>query len=141
MEMIPEINSNEIKVTFRFIGDHIKPDIITSRLNIFPSEAHAKGDVVQKHPNRFYPTGYWGLNSLIPPEKPLEIHLAYLLNALKLQIIGIRECEKEGFCPQFFCGFFTSSENSTDAFIKIEFDTLKRVVNIGASLEIHLYYD
>lgn len=26
--MIPEINSNEIKVTFRFIGDHIKPDIL-----------------------------------------------------------------------------------------------------------------
>jgi len=76
--------SKEVIVTFRFVGDNVNPDIITAKLGLQPSLAHAKGQVVEKHPEHIYPSGFWELRSSISANRPLEEHLEKLLDRLVL---------------------------------------------------------
>ncbi len=128
----------QVEVTFRFVGDSVNPKVITSKIGIQPSKTRVKGDVVEKHPDRTHPTGFWGLDSSISPNCPLEEHLRHLLDILDPQASAIKEFSKVGLCPSFFCGFFTAKAEF-GTLVKLEADTLKRVADIGAALELHIY--
>jgi hypothetical protein len=128
---------NEIKVTFRFVGDSVNPIVITSQIGLQPSAAHAKGEVVEKHPDRIYPSGFWGLESSVPTNRPLEDHLIHLLDVLEPRASAIKELEQTGLVPDFFCGVFIGAD--LEALLRLGTETLGRMVEIGASLELHLY--
>jgi hypothetical protein len=130
--------SEEIQVTFRFVGDHVDPKVITSTIELQPSLAHVKGEIPEKHPEHRYPTGFWGIDSSIPSNHALEEHLEILLDILEPKALVIKELADAGLVPDFFCGCFTS--RATTSF-KINAETLRRIANIGASLEYHLYWD
>lgn len=132
--------SDETVVTFRFVGDIVNPPAISSRIGINPTEAYSKGDIVEKHPHRRYPTGYWGLSSLLSSERSLEDHLRYLIDILKPHISAIKKLGDTGVIPNFFCGFFTRNDK-LDSFLRLEPDTLFQIAQMGASLEIHIYCD
>jgi hypothetical protein len=105
-----------------------------------PSAAHAKGDLVAKHPDRVYPTGFWGLESSILPDHSLEEHLKHMLGVLAPRASAIRSLEKSGHAAKFFCGFFIAG---TDPEAKIELgpDTLEGIADLRSLLELHIYHD
>lgn len=131
-----DVLHEEIKVTFCFVGGNVNPGVITAKTDIQPSEAHAKGETVEKHPERTHPTGFWGLNSSLPPNRSLEEHLKDLLNTLEPRSSIIKEFRDIGLNPTFYCGCFTAGTTTS---IKLEANTLQRIADIGASLEYHLY--
>lgn len=133
-------SSDETVAVFRFVGDAVNPSMITSQIGIKPTEAHFKGGVVEKHPHRNHPTGYWGLSSVLPAEHSLEEHIKYLLDTLQHHISTIKEIGDTGVVPSFFCGFFTS-RNDFGSSLKLNADTLAQIAQMGASLEIHVYRD
>lgn len=139
--MEPNVSSHdEVKVTFRFVGDTVNPTIITSWIGVEPTEAHYKGDIVDKHPHRKHSTGFWGLTSPLSSELPLEEHLRYLVDILELRESDINRLRDTGLSPNFFCGFFTAKTN-LGSFLKIESNTLAKIAQLGTALEIHIYYD
>lgn len=133
---VGETLHEEIKVTFRFVGDSVNPEMITLKTGIQPSAAHVRGEVVQQHAERFYPTGFWGLDSSISPACPLEEHLEQLLSVLEQRVSAIRELTDTGIVPTFYCGCFVAG---TTASFNLKADILRRIAEIGASLEYHIY--
>jgi hypothetical protein len=129
----------KVRVTFRFVGDNVDPQEITSLMRMQPSAAHAKGDRVAKHPDRVYPTGFWGLESSIPPDRSLEEHLKRMLSVLEPQASAIRSLERSGLPARFFCGFFIA-ETDSGAYIEIGPDTLEGIAELRSRLELHIYY-
>jgi hypothetical protein len=135
---LTETSYEKVKAAFRFVGDNVDPEAITARIGIQPSRAHAKGDIIKKHPERTHTAGLWGLDSPILPDQPLEKHLQYLLDQLEAQAAGIEELKELGLSPSFFCGFFVAGRES-GSLIKLESDTLERVACLGVPLELHIY--
>ena len=133
-----QTSREEVQATFRFVGDNVNPKMLTSRMGIQPSVAHAKGDTVEKHPDRTYLTGYWGLDSSVLSDQSLEEHLKHLLDALEPYASIIKELRKDGFFPSFFCGIFII-EAGLGTFIKLEPTTLGRMADIGVPLELRVY--
>jgi hypothetical protein len=131
---------DEVKVTFRFVGNSVNPNTITSWIGIEPTDAHQKGDIVVNHPNRKYPTGYWGLTSPLSSKLPIEEHLNYLLDVLEPQTSGISRLRAAGLSPDFFCGFFTA-KTSFGSSMRLESPILAKIAQLGIALEIHVYCD
>jgi hypothetical protein len=132
------ILSEEVKVTFRFVGDNVNPEVITSTIGLQPSDAHAKGEIVEKQPEQIYPTGFWGLKSSIPPDRTLEEHLENLLDILEPKASLIKKLRDIGLVPNFYCGCFIAGAATS---FSLKADIFQRIANIGASLEYHLYSD
>ena len=103
------------------------------------SAAHAKGECVATHPDRVYPTGFWGLESSIPPDHSLEEHLKHMLIALEPRASAIRSLEKAGLSASFFCGLFTAGTDP-GAHIELGPETLAGIADLRSSLELHTYH-
>lgn len=129
----------EVRVTFRFVGDHVDPQKITSSMQMQPSAAHAKGDRVAKHPDRVYPTGFWGLESSLPLDRSLEEHLKHMLSVLEPRASTIRSLEKSGLSASLFCGFFTAKTDSGTV-VELGPDTLGRIADLRSAVELHIYH-
>ena len=130
--------SDEIRATLRFVGDNVDPVMITSSIGLQPSRAHAKGDSVKGHPNRIRSTGLWGLDSAISPNCSLEDHLKHLLGVIESRVSIVEELRDIGLSPNFYCGYFAAGA-VLRSYIRLETDTLKRIAEIGASLDLHIY--
>ncbi|MCK6629793.1 MAG: DUF4279 domain-containing protein [Anaerolineae bacterium] len=126
----------EVKVTFRFVGDNVNPEMITSRVGLQPSAAHEKGEIVKKHPEQVYPTGFWSLDSSIPSDRPLGEHVEQLLSILESKTLILKGLRDIGLVPTFYCGCFITGTTTS---VKIKADILQRMADIGASLEYYLY--
>lgn len=133
-----EASNEEVRATFRIVGDNVDPVTITSRIGIQPSKAHIKGSTMTKHPSLVYSTGYWGIDSTVPSDRPLEEHLSYLLDLLEPRALLIKEFKEAGFTMGLYCGFFTS-DVGLGSIIELEPDILRRITNIDISLELHIY--
>lgn len=66
---------NEVKVTARFVGENVNPEIITSKLGIQPSETHVKGELSKKRSKYAWSTGYWGIDSPCSSNQAFEKHI------------------------------------------------------------------
>lgn len=93
---------DEVNVTFRFVGDLVDPEMITARLEIVPTDAHHKGDIIEKHPERKYPTGLWSLESQLGSDLPLDQHLRHLLSILEPKASTLAKLKAADFSPEFF---------------------------------------
>ena len=129
--------SNEVSVTFRFLGGALKPDTITVCMKLTPTTAHAKGEAVPKHPDRKYTTGYWGLDSPLDPSCSLDEHLTHLLDTLESRQSTIAVIKQSGCSVS--CAYFakTFANNAT----QLAPQTLGRVSALDARLELHIYCD
>lgn len=128
----------EVQVTVRFVGDHVDPQLLTSKLGIKPSKAHKKGEQTHKQSSSVYPTGYWGIDSPYALDQPFKKHLEYLLDLLEPKISILQQLREIGLCPNVFCGF-SPLEEELSTFIDLESNILERIARIGASLDMHIY--
>ena len=131
--------SNEVSVTFRFLGEALNPEAITARMTLSPTAAHARGESVPKHPERKYATGYWGLDSTLAPSCLLDEHLQHLLARLASRREAIEEIEHSGCSMSFYCAYFM--QTLTNNAIQLDPQTLGGIAALGARLELHIYCD
>jgi hypothetical protein len=131
--------SNEVSVTFRFLGEALNPEAITARMTLSPTAAHARGESVPEHPERKYATGYWGLDSTLAPVCSLDEHLQHLLARLASRREAIKEIEHSGCSMSFYCAYFMQTR--TDNAIQLDPQTLGGIAALGARLELHIYCD
>jgi hypothetical protein len=131
-------SDHKIKVIFQFVGDKVNPKVITTRLSLQPSEAHHKGDIPTKHPDRVYPSGFWGFESPLSTDLSLEEHLDYLLKILTPHTLAIKELVEIGLVPMFYCGFFSSKDTLS---VNLKPEILQRIAHLNALLELHIYCD
>ena len=130
---------SEVLATFRVVGDSLDPEIITAGMALKPTTAHVKGESVPKHPDRKYPTGYWGLDSALETSRPLDDHLKHLLDMLESHQAVLEEIKQRGWSVSFYCAYFARA--SGDNIIHFEPQTLGRVATLGIPLELHIYCD
>ena len=131
--------SNEVSVTFRFLGAALNPEAITARMTLSPTAAHAQGESVPKHPERQYATGYWGLDSALAPACSLDEHLQHLLAKLASRREAIKEIAHSGCSMSFYCAYFM--QTLTDNVLQLDPQTLGGIAALGARLELHIYCD
>ncbi len=127
-----------VQVSFRFIGDAISPHHITEVLGIQPSASGIKGEPSKLKSQTPNPNNFWRVDSIVSSSEPLTNHLHQLLNFLEPHRKQIEVLKLEGYRPEFFCGLFYTRESG---YISLDFKTLQRVVNLGASIEINTYED
>lgn len=130
---------NEVSVTFRFLGDALDPDAITASMALKPTEAHTKGEAVPKHPDRKYPTGYWGLESALAPWRSLDEHLKSLLEMLEAREATIETIRRSGCSTSFYCACFVKTV--VDNVVQLDSQILGNLAALGARLELHIYCD
>lgn len=135
--------SYEILVTFRFTGPELDPDNVTSLLDIVPTEAHKKGEPLAKHPERTYPTSYWGLQSDLSQIASLAEHLNYLLAILEPKAESIKALVSKGNSCDFHCSYFVTTPGNFDkGRLELSADILSRISAVGSNLTIDFYsYD
>ena len=71
------------RVTFRFVGPYVDPDLVTRHLGILPASAHRKGDVRANRPDLTFQTGFWGIDSALPETEPIGRHISHVLDMLE----------------------------------------------------------
>lgn len=129
---------HEVKVTVRFVGDNVEPEMLTSKLGIQPSKTHVKGELSTGRSSHAYPTGYWGIDSPYSSDQGFEEHLEYLLDILEPKLPILKQLEEMGLSPNFYCGFF-AAEKDSDIYIRLDPTILERLGRLGASLDFHIY--
>ncbi len=127
---------DRVDVTFRFVGDNVDPQHITDVIGLEPSSTTVKGATVEKHPERLYPTNYWGIDSSAPPNEPLAAHFRQLLDLLQQHVDAVDDLKKDGYEPNFFCGLF---HTGVSGYIMLDPEILQRVARLGASIDVHVY--
>ena len=88
---------SEVLATFRVVGASLDPEVITAGMALKPTTAHVKGESVPKHPDRKYPTGYWGLDSALESRRPLDDHLKHLLDIIESRQATLEEIKQRGW--------------------------------------------
>jgi len=129
---------NEVKVTARFVGEKVDPEIITSKLGIQPSETHVKGELSKKRSKHAWSTGYWGIDSPCSPDQAFEKHIEVLLELLEPKLLILQHLREEGISLSFYCGFFVN-EPEGSFFTRLNPVLLERLGRIGASLDCWTY--
>ncbi len=129
---------NEVKVTARFVGENVDPEIITSKLGIQPSEAHIKGELSRKRSKHAWSTGYWGIDSPCSSDQAFEKHIEYLLELLEPKLPILDHLREEGIFLSFYCGFFVNEQEGS-IFVRLSPVLLERLGRIGASLDCWTY--
>jgi hypothetical protein len=127
----------EIQAAFRIVGRDVVPEEVTSTLGIDPSSSYAKGSPVPQHPNRLYPYGYWGIDSRVALDKPLEEHLWRLVRQLQGKRAAIASVLKQGFDVGFYCGIYSSDD--WDGAIKLSPEILSEIATLGVPLDCRIY--
>ena len=130
---------NEVSATFRFLGDALDPDAITASMALKPTEAHTKGEAVPNHPDRQYPTGYWGLESVLAPWRSLDEHLKSLLETLEAREAPIETIRRSGCSTSFYCACFVKTV--VGSVVQLDPQLLGSIAALGARLELHIYCD
>lgn len=85
--------TRQLFVSFTIKGNNLIPDRITSNLDIVPTDAFAKGDIIVSHkgfrdqvPKTFRPWGIWRISTKdIVHSNNINDHFQYLLNLLHVK--------------------------------------------------------
>ena len=122
-------------MTFQFADDDIDPDRITKAISIMPSYKGIRGSPREGYNRGVYTTNYWGLDSQSVSES-VDAHFNDLLNILEPHRAALKELQKDGYSPKFYCGIFYSAG---DEGIQISPKTLGRISSLGILVDIHVY--
>jgi hypothetical protein len=140
----PDDRRDEAIVSFRVVGEEVRPAELSARLGITPDKAATMGDPHPRRPERRYPRGFWVVDSPLPPSAPLEDHLTVLLDRLEphrdaLDASRIAWAAYVGFLCTLSSDLHSSDNLSCN--LSLPPDLLRRVTALGAHLDISFYCD
>ncbi|BDD07161.1 DUF4279 domain-containing protein [Aureibacter tunicatorum] len=131
------MKENEVKVAIRLSGFDIKPDLISKKTGLIPSEFKIKGDII-KRPRKDIVVNYnyWNLESNIKKGTTLEECVEDLLNKLNSheEFFNnlINKCEGE-------LGIVINTYGDANPGIHLNKKILKELVHFGLELDIDIY--
>jgi hypothetical protein len=140
IELHENPNCELTNATFRLMGDLIRPDEITAKLDIQPSFSHAKGDTFESRAGLLkYRSGMWALESEDALETTnLENHLLFLLDILEPASSTIVELIlKLSLSADFHC-YWVSATSQGGPIISSK--TLMRIANLHADLDFEIQF-
>lgn len=131
--------SREVKLVFRFVGDGVLPETITTSLGLTPTEAHAKGQPRTGNIPQLWHTGYWAIQSSVDSAAPLEQHLEALLGIMEPLGQRIAALRASDVTPSLFGGVFLGPDAS--AALVLSPELMGRMARLQLRLEVQLYVD
>lgn len=126
-----------VHVTFRVLGDDLDPTTVTEALGLLPNNQHIKGATLAGKAERKALTGFWGLDSLLADDVPLEAHLTALVDRLTPYRNVIRELAAHGFATELYCTYIADQSHAT---VDLSADLLAGIGYIGVRLLIAAYF-
>ncbi len=128
--------ANHALVGFRFIGPAVDPEGLTRLIGVSPTDSHRSGQPMLKRHDRTYGTGFWGIESGLPPTAPVEDHAARLLDLLEPHAGALRGLAASGLIGEFYCSYFIEETEGT---VDLSSSTLARIGSLPARLLIAIY--
>lgn len=129
----------EVKLVFRFVGDGVLPETITTRLGLTPVEAHAKGEPRTGNVPQVWHSGYWAIQSPVDSAAPLEQHLEAILGVIEPLGQRIAALRAPDITPSLFSGVFLGPDAT--AALVLSPELMGRIARLQLRLEVHLYVD
>ncbi|MEP7012501.1 MAG: DUF4279 domain-containing protein [Acidobacteriota bacterium] len=125
---------NEIKVSFIVSGFDHEPEVITGLLKVDPTETWKIGEPMLPSPIRTHQENGWELASQLATTAGVGDQIGHLLGRLEPardSFDSLGEAYREFSCVIF----------ANDGVPEIHFshDTLQRIVELGASIDVDLY--
>lgn len=133
------IGMSEAKATFRIMGLHLDPAVVTMRLRMTPTLAHRAGDQNVGSSGRRYADfreGLWAIDSQLSAEVALEGHfgaLVELINSRAPEIVHLRAL---GHRMDVYLSVF---ELSGDEGFSFSSNLLEPLGRLGIGLTLDLY--
>jgi hypothetical protein len=116
-------------------GEELRPDEITSRLDLKPTRIHIRGERKSSRVPLLWKESYWSLDCPINGESDPSDHLRWLLDVLEPKSAMLKEISAR-FRVEIWCGF--SSESGQGGF-KLDANTLQRIANLDVPMTVDLY--
>ena len=116
-------------------GEELRPDEITSQLDLKPTRIHIRGEKKSSRVPLVWKDSYWSLDCPIDSENDPSDHLRWLLDMLEPKAAMVKEISAR-FRVEIWCGF--SSESGQGGF-KMDAITLQRIANLGIPMTLDLY--
>lgn len=127
------MSESKVYVRLKIISDVLTPEQISEIVGIKPTKFWRVGD--RRGPSMIKEkSNGWLLESDLPPNAPLEIHVASLLTRLVPFAERIEALADEN-AVEFSCVVYAKEAPS----LNFEKSVLRQIVKIGASLDIDLY--
>lgn len=102
-----------------------------------PHNQHRKGATLSGKTERRALTGFWGLDSLLSDDVPLEAHLTALVDLLAPRGDAIREVAASGHATELYCTYMAEMSHAT---IDLPAHVLARIGELGVRLLIAAYF-
>lgn len=125
-------SSPRTSVSFRIFAPSLLPEDVTKNLQIIPDHEHRQGDYPKNNPKHSaYKYGMWLINSRVPEDQSLEVHLDNLLSLLEPQRLYINLLAQQA-TVDFSCYLYSQSG------FQLSSQTLKRIGDLGAAFDVVL---
>lgn len=100
-----------ITASLRVFRDDLEPDAITELLQLAPSHAHRKGDLISPRCGTAKRNeGAWILDSDAPEDQALSAHIQSLVRLLGERSVLVAELSDSGYDISIYCGMFFPEE-------------------------------
>lgn len=120
------------RVDFMIFSPQLDPDLVTQIMNLPPDHSHHIGDYIDKSKRATHKHGMWSIGSKLSREESFSDHLENLLSIVEPQQEQILKLGQDHEV-KFYCGLF-----SYIGFV-LSPDILKRIANLGATLDVSIY--
>jgi Domain of unknown function (DUF4279) len=120
----------------------VMPDatVVTTALGIEPSDAHDAGTPKSGRPGSpLWKHGLWSLQSSLPEESELDVHLQWLLDRLlpaRDKILQFLESD-DRLRADFFCGLWLVEQHQAD--VSVSPEILRGIEALRAELNLDIY--
>lgn len=123
------------RATLRIYHDELDPDVVSSRLNLTPSESQKKGQALG--PNRVAPIGGWFLRSKEQViSKDVRRHVVWLLDQLAGREDQLLQLQDEGYRTDIFC-YWRSAHGHGGP--ELDPELMQRLVSLRLSIGFDVY--
>lgn len=122
------------KVSLRFSGEELDPDVLTKALQCTPSLSHRKGDAVTRDGRGQRRLGMWQLESRLGESFGIDAHVGDVLGRVTSDLAVWASLAR--FNPDIFCGLFLSEFNQGDTLAPA---TIQALAARGICLGLDIY--
>jgi hypothetical protein len=123
------------KVALWIGGDMLRPEEISTLLDLQPSQTGLKGEGFGARNVSVRHTSFWLLNSPLSVHAPLTDHLNWLLEVIDPKLDSINSLVRK-WKVEIFCGF---SSESGQGGVTFDPNLLRRLAQLGVPLVLDLY--
>lgn len=109
---------------------------VTQVLDMQPTKSHEAGDARSPRDTRAWGNAMWSLESDLPWESPLAVHIDRICDALEQKRDALVGLTQDGYLMDVFC--FVEVENGQGG-VLLDPNTLRRLADLAVELDLDIY--